>query len=188
MCKIIALCGKKQSGKDTLADYLVNQYGYTRVKIAEKLKLCMTLLFGFTQEQLENAEKDKVDDRWGISPRQAMQFFGTEIMQYKLQELIPSMGRDFFIQSTISDYITKAHSCKIVITDLRFMHEYKALVPYDVYVIHVKRSVVPDATSHHVSEIECDEIPVHHTIMNNGSIKDLHNKLDAMLASVHETN
>ena len=36
--KIIAICGVMRSGKDTIANHLVENYGYENVKIADTLK------------------------------------------------------------------------------------------------------------------------------------------------------
>ena len=136
MAKIIAICGLMRSGKDTVADYICQRKGYTKVHIADTLKKTMHLLFGFTHDQLEGRSKDVIDPNWGITPRAAMQFFGTEVMQYKIQELISSVGRTFWIASLVSQL--KQHPEKIyVISDLRFIHEHDYLKEHfqNVYVI-----------------------------------------------------
>ena len=38
MKRIIAICGTKRSGKDVLANHIVNKYGYTKLSFAEPLK------------------------------------------------------------------------------------------------------------------------------------------------------
>ncbi len=43
--QIIAICGYKRSGKDTIAQYLVKKYNYKHHKITHKLKECIKLLF-----------------------------------------------------------------------------------------------------------------------------------------------
>ena len=43
--KIIAVCGYKRSGKDTIAKYLNKKYNYKHLKITYKLKECLKLLF-----------------------------------------------------------------------------------------------------------------------------------------------
>jgi hypothetical protein len=103
MYNIIAICGAKRSGKDVLSKYLVHKYKYRKLYFAEPLKKAVKELFNFSDIQVgidegENAgcEKDTVDDRWGVSPRQALQFFGTEVLQYKIQELLPTINRYFF--------------------------------------------------------------------------------------------
>jgi len=52
MKKIIAICGAKRSGKDILANHIVNKYGYTRLSFAEPLKELVKLIFNFSDEQV----------------------------------------------------------------------------------------------------------------------------------------
>ena len=107
MKRIIAICGAKRSGKDVLASHIVNKYGYTRLSFAEPLKHIVKLLFDFNDQQVgliegSNDEKDTLDERWGISPRKALQFVGTEILQNKIQELLPNIKRDYFANILLS--------------------------------------------------------------------------------------
>jgi hypothetical protein len=104
MPKIIAICGAKRSGKDLLADHLVNNYNYNRVSFATPLKLAVKALFNFDDEQVGigkdngNNKKDIIDANWGITPRAALQFIGTEIMQDKIQELLPNIKKNFSVE------------------------------------------------------------------------------------------
>lgn len=176
--RIIAICGRRRAGKDTIAEYFV-QRGYTHVKLAGKMKAVMHTLFGFTHDQLESDDKDIVDKRWGITPRQAMQFFGTEVMQYKIQELLPDVGRTFWVNSVLADMVQFPNR-KYVISDMRFMHEYQRLTEHGAYVIKVFKPNQEDNDDldQHVSEKEYLAIPEDFVIQNDGAIADLHNKLD----------
>ena len=100
--KIIALCGYKGSGKDTAAEYLVTKYKYNHYKISEKLKEVIKLLFNLDDNDLEK-NKDEINDKWGIEPRKIMQFIGTDMFQYKLQELFPNIEKTFWIKSLFTD-------------------------------------------------------------------------------------
>lgn len=170
--RIIAICGKKRCGKDTLANHIATTYGYTHVKIASHLKDVMGVLFGFSNTQLELDEKDAIDPRWGITPRQAMQFFGTDIMQYEIQKLLPHVGRTFWIQGLLQKYPEQ----KIVISDLRFPHEYN-MIRSECCIVKIYRDSI-QSTDAHSSETEFENIP--HTILlkNNGSIQQLHSQFD----------
>lgn len=148
---IIAICGKKRSGKDTLADYI----GYQKVKFAQPLKDALAALLGFTYEQLEN-DKEIVDPFWNITPRVAMQTFGE-----KFKEVIP----DIFIKA-----LFKKYPDNIVISDLRFMSEYRAVKERNGIVIKIIRD---ESDDNHISEKELETIPADLTIINNGTIEDL---------------
>lgn len=172
--RIITICGLKRSGKDTLADAFVSKLGYEKIKIAEGLKDMLGVLFGFTEDQLEGCKKDSFDPQWGVTPRQLMQFMGTEIMQYELQKVLPSIGRSFWIQRLVRQHIEKNPHKKYVISDMRFLHEYDTLAPYKPYVIRVHRNAASSNETFHVSETEYTRIPANILFENNGNIANVH--------------
>jgi hypothetical protein len=180
--KIVAVCGLKRSGKDTIAEYLERSMGFLNVKIAGPLKQAVAHTFAFTKDQVEGDMKDDVDPRWGISPRTAMQWFGTDIMQYKAQDIMPGMGRLFWTKHLV----TKIHSYpmdqRIVISDLRFKHELDAMrESFSVFVIKVERSACP-ANDHHVSEEGCTDIAEDAKVTNDGDLGELYEKIRRMTA------
>jgi len=178
---IIALCGNKRSGKDTAANYISSKHGYSHIKISTKLKETLKILFDFTDSQLETDKKEEIDIRYNTTPRKVMQFFGTEIMQYNIQEVIPSIGQNFFVKNVIDNL----HKDKnYVISDLRFYNEYKELHKYDpnLIVIEIKRSeTIPDS---HISENEHIKIPKFFTIYNNSNLLDIETKIDKLLSII----
>lgn len=192
--KIIAICGLKRSGKDTIADYLCSNYGYTKIKIANPLKQGLKVMFGFTDEQLESDKKDEIDPRWEIQPRKIMQFIGTEVMQYQLQQIIPGIGRKVWIRSLIEEYITNSQNPNelFVIPDLRFLHEYEELSKLNAIFWRVDRVTELSKLNHacdlHISEKEYLQIPVSH-IYNNETKHDLFNQIDTKInqISVNQT-
>lgn len=181
--KIIAICGLKRSGKDTIADYLCSNYGYTKIKIANPLKQGLKVMFGFTDEQLESDKKDEIDPCWEVQPRKIMQFIGTEVMQYQLQQIIPGIGRKVWIKSLIEEHISNPlHNDKLfVIPDLRFLHEYEELSKHNAIFWRVDRVTELEKLNHncdiHISEKEYLQIPVSH-IFRNETKKDLFVQID----------
>lgn len=178
---IIAICGRRRSGKDLVADHLGKHHGFSNCKIADKLKKVCQVLFGFTQEEIE-ISKDDVSIKWGVSPRDAMQFLGTEIMQFEIQKLLPGVKREFWVQSMVADHLDKHE--RIVISDLRFLHDIECLrrskhQDTRLTVLRIKRNMPRDAASDtHVSECEVDSMPSDYEIENTGSIDDLLRKVD----------
>ena len=55
-----------QAGKDTIADYLVNEYGFRKTSFATALKEAARAIFGFTEDQLYGPKevKEAVDPFW----------------------------------------------------------------------------------------------------------------------------
>lgn len=192
MISIIAICGEKRSGKDVLAQHLVDNYGYTKISFADPLKKIVKTLFNFTdiqagidEKNCMGHEKDTVDDKWGISPRQALQFFGTEVLQYKIQELLPGIKRNFFAESLISRInLEDNDNKKYVISDLRFLHEYEKIKEYshkfNILTIRVMRPgnywntenlENTGNTNSHISETDYLNIPHDFEIINNSTIE-----------------
>jgi len=189
MPKIIAICGAKRSGKDVLAEHLVNKYNYERVAFANPLKVAVKNLF----KDEGTDRKDIVDERWGITPRAALQFFGTEIMQEKIQELLPNMKRNFFA-NTLKNYIENAENSendkRYVISDLRFIHEHEMLLNMpnisinDIMVIRVIRPSENRAKEQepHISELEYVDIPYDIIMINNGTIDDYIRRFEQIIS------
>ena len=55
--KIIGICGLIGSGKDTIADYLVNIHQFRRESFANSLKDAVAAVFGWDREMLEGRSK-----------------------------------------------------------------------------------------------------------------------------------
>jgi len=203
MSNIIAICGAKRSGKDVLAKHLVATRGFKKLSFAEPLKKVVKELFNFNDIQVgideENAvgdEKEIIDERWGISPRKALQFFGTEIMQHAIDELIPNTNRGFLADILISRI--SCDSCdSYVISDLRFLHEYNKLKSSvkvgkirSLIIVKISRPAVNisevaggvggagGVRDAHISENEFIDIPCDVEIINDGSISDLKDLFD----------
>lgn len=184
MYNIIAICGAKRSGKDVLAKYLINLYNYEKLSFAEPLKKAVKELFNFNDIQVgideENAignEKDIIDDRWGITPRKALQYFGTEIMQYKMNELIPNINRGFFADILLSKIVENKN---YVISDLRFLHEYEKIKGLNIVIIKVVRPSLVKIRDIHISENEYEQIPCNIEILNEGTIEDFINNFELL--------
>jgi dephospho-CoA kinase len=197
MPRIIAICGAKRSGKDVLAEHIVKHHKYERVAFANPLKQAVKALFNFNDEQVETDIKDIVDENWGITPRAALQFFGTEMMQDKIQELLPDIKRNFFA-NTLKNYIAErcdadadGRKTSFVISDMRFLHEYEMLfhIPNirkeDIAVIRVLRptttGIADTASDSHISELEYVNIPYDVVLVNNGTIENYLAKFDKIM-------
>ena len=183
MARIIALCGPKRSGKDTVTNVIMDRlcmtYNMKHVKIADPLKQICKILFQFTDEQLETDMKEEIDPKWGISPRMAMQKLGTDILQYKIEEVLPIRTERQLLVRAMN--IQPQSNTIYVVSDMRFPHEYDYLSRIcPCKVIRVER---PDYTMNdmHASEQSWNHVPYNHKILNDGSINDLHAKVEEIL-------
>jgi len=91
---IIGIGGKKRSGKDTIADFLIKEYGFIKYGFAEPIKEIAKIIFGFDEEQLYGTKKEEIDEVWKIKPRNFFQKFGTDYGQYIFPEHFPNIFKN----------------------------------------------------------------------------------------------
>lgn len=171
--RIVALCGQKRVGKDTVAAFLQASRGYRHLKFTQQLKDGLGRFFGFTPDQMEGPRKDEVDARWGVTPRSVMQWMGTEVMQHELQQLIPGVGRTFWAAQLAARI--REDGGPVVISDMRFLHEYTCLkreFGADLVTVRLRRSLELGADAH-ASETECDSVPADYELLNDGTVDEL---------------
>lgn len=174
----------KRAGKDAIADYIVKAHNYHNIKVASTLKDVIKIMFNMSHDQVEGDTKEVVDSRWGITPRQAMQFVGTEVMQYKIQELMPTVGRYFWIKQLCEKIKESPPTTKFAVSDIRFVHEVEELrrqFGQEVFVLKVMRPCT-DEEDMHASEQEWMHIPCDITISNNGNLIDLYNHVNDLFS------
>jgi len=143
---IIGICGFIGSGKDTIADYLVNFHGYRRESFANSLKDAVAAVFGWDRIMLEGrtnesrAWREKRDEWWSqrlgkdITPRHILQYWGTEVIRNSFHD-------DMWIAS-LENKLRQSND-DIVITDCRFPNEIKSLRSQNAQIIWVQRGDTP---------------------------------------------
>lgn len=181
---IIGFLAKRRSGKDTASDYIVKKYGYTKKAFADSLKKSVQQLFGFTDSQLYTDEKEKIDPNWGVSPRRVFQVFGTDIIRELFPKLLlPGIGSDFHIKR-FDIWYRENKDKNIVISDVRFQNEVDYIRSIGGVVLKIKRPNLDlkENADLHKSESGIDSLENYNgTITNNGSLKDLYEKLDEFI-------
>ena len=172
MPRVIAICGLKRSGKDVLANYISKTYGYSHCKIAHPLKKLISDTFDISEDVLETSKKDEVHQDLNIKPRQLMDFIGTHVFQHEIQKLLPHIGRSFWINKIVRDIKPDDY---VVISDLRFVHEWETLKSFDTLTIKIVR---PFTSSDGLeSEKEIDHIKEDILLVNDGTIEDMCRKV-----------
>jgi hypothetical protein len=77
--KLIGIVGKARSGKSSIAQHLWSEHAFTRIALADPLKLAAQQIFGLSDEQALRDEFKEIEiPFWGMSPRQMFQRIGTE--------------------------------------------------------------------------------------------------------------
>jgi hypothetical protein len=193
---IIGVIGKKRSGKDTIADFLKRKYQFQQGSFAKPIKECCKLIFDWTDEHVYGSLKEVVDPRWGISPRQAMQHFGTDWAQVELCKSFPAFskktGRSLWVKRLLADYLKDGMKNDIVISDARFPHEKKCIEDFakknkvKCYFIRVERDQNKklNEKDNHASEKEMESMGQDIIIKNNGTLEELYAKVKDCIVNV----
>ena len=148
---IIGLCGRAGSGKTSVARFIEEKYGATRLSFAAPLKRMTKELFDFTDEQVygEADVKETIDPRWGISPRTAMQRLGQSARDH--------LGESVWTEAALNK-IGRQRGL-FVIEDLRHLDEANTVSAIGYILrLHCSDSISNDAGTH-PSEVQVDQIP-----------------------------
>jgi hypothetical protein len=204
---IIGICGFIGSGKDTVADYLVNFHEFRRESFASTLKDAVASVFGWDRVMLEGRTKEarewreQVDPWWAerlsmptLTPRWVLQYWGTEVCR-----------KSFHDDIWIASLENKLRNSKdhVVISDCRFPNEIKSIKDSGGSIIWVTRGLLPewydlaiDANKgHNVAFQELKRLKIHasetawvgtefdHVIENDGTIDDLYKQIQSVISN-----
>ena len=166
--KLVAISGKANAGKDTFARMLsahldddsLGMLEVIQIGFADPLKELIGMkVFHFSEKQLWTDEKEKVDLRYNLSPRQVLQQAGVAMRDIYSEVWIQSMIHK------INKFTTKVPSWPdprpdfILVSDLRFKNEMDMIASFDGYKIRIERSesTIPLGMDH-ASETELDNL------------------------------
>lgn len=176
---IIGITGRKRHGKDTIADYLVAHHGYTKMAFADPIRDICRDMFGFTAEQFAD-DKEAIDDRWGISPRRAMQFIGTDLVRAHIHELLPDVGEDFWVKCLMNRVPPGA---RVVVSDVRFPNEAAAIRGVGTLWRVTRPTHVDLEKDMHISETMIGDLQVDVEIDNTDDLASLYRQTEASLGA-----
>lgn len=186
---IIGIAGKKRSGKDTIADFLIKEYGFIKYGFADPIKEIAKIIFGFNEEQLYGDKKGEIDENWKIKPRDFFQKFGTDYGQFIFPEHFPDTfknvnKRSLWVLVFNKWYLKKKREdpyIKVIINDVRFNHEFECIQELGGYIMKVERdnNKIED---NHISENELNfNEEFNYIIKNNGSKEELYEKITEII-------
>ena len=160
---IIGISGKMQSGKDTVADYLVKKYKFKRVAFADKLKEIAKDLFFW------NGDKDNYG-------RKLLQDIGMKMREVKTDVWVN------YILRTLNNEDNREKD--YIITDVRFMNEYELVKLGGNYMWRINRDIKREGdVNNHQSEIDLDNVTDFDAVIdNNGTLAELYAKVDILIS------
>lgn len=144
---VIGFMGYAGVGK-TSACHILKTLSPHEIEIASfasPLKKAVKDLFLFSDSQVYGTleQKEEIDERWGISPRQALQIIGTDC----LRNMIDSR----FHVKRMSEYLQTCKSKIVLIDDIRFADEAELVNQYGK-CFQIQRPGYPKDDIRHASE------------------------------------
>lgn len=204
---IIGICGFIGSGKDTIADYLVNFHEFRRESFASTLKDAVSSVFGWDRTLLEGRTKEarewreQVDPWWAerlamptLTPRWVLQYWGTEVCRKAFHD-------DIWIAS-LENKLRNSRD-HVVISDCRFPNEIASIKNAGGQIIWVRRGDLPEwydvavdanlgsnvalnelkRQKIHASETAWVGTKFDHIIENDGNITELYTKVASVIGN-----
>jgi len=180
MLPLIAFVAGKGAGKSCAAAHLCRAHGYRRLSIGDPLKFALADIFGLSPVQLWGDEKESPDAYWGVSPRRLMQVVGSELFRDRLGELMPQIGHDVWARAFERRLDLAGPSSHIVVDDVRFENEAALIRRRGGILVRLERRP-REPVDGHQSEAVGARISCDFVIDNNGSLKDLHARLNDLI-------
>lgn len=184
---IIGLSGYAQSGKDSVAKVLVNEYQFERVAFADKIR---KLLF----EMNPPLPMGVGNETHTVGLQNFVEIYGWDTAKQNpnVRAMLQNLGvgarkvfgSDFWVDEALPlAYMDGYH---VVVTDVRFQNEADKIKRMGGQLWRVKRPGVK-AVNSHVSEHDLDGYKVDQILNNGGTIEELEllvrQRMDALLAN-----
>jgi len=193
MKSLIGICGFQGSGKDTFAQYLIDNYGFKKLSFASTVKDVASIIFGWDREMLEGytkearVQREMIDSWWAkkldipnFTPRFALQFIGTDLFR-------KHFNSEIWV-SCIEKQLEKYD--KIIITDCRFENEINMIKNNGGIIIKLFRNNIShlyyeiqngfEPLDLHPSEWKWINSKEDYLIVNDSSINELNKKIDIL--------
>ena len=169
---IIGVVGLIGSGKDTVAEYIGENYGFEHESFAATLKDAVAAVFGWERSMLEGkttharAARETVDEWWAerlgmpdLTPRWVLQYWGTDLCRNHFHTDIWVAALEHKVHMSTAD---------IVISDCRFPNEIEVIRKMGGKVIWVQRGYSPDWFNTAIAAAQGNKSAIE--IMNNKNI------------------
>ena len=187
---LIGFSGKKGSGKSYFADYLVNNKLFIKLSFASPLKEITKILFNLSDEDVKDPiKKELINPKFNASPRELMQWLGTDIMREEFNKKFNYSG-SIWIDSVKDKVKTLLDDNKdVVIDDVRFQNEVDMIHSLGGIVINLRNDLdntLNNSTSNHSSENQ--KLTFNYEFVNDKSYSntyDIYLNLDLLFNKHH---
>lgn len=187
---ILGLAAKKQRGKDTLADYLVERHGFEKLSFAGPMKASGAAALGVSVDLLDSLKEnplarvqlveimthdnDIVKVHTDISVREYWQKVGTEAHRE-----IPEFGENVWVDMI---YDKVADGGNYVIIDARFENEQREVKAMGGFVVQIDRPGMDEGDGHKSEQVDHGLADFH--IVNDSTLDDFYARVEETLDAI----
>ena len=182
---VVGITGYAGSGKSTVANYLVEAHGYTRLSFAGPLKKMLRTLDpylvsdnGFVTDRLSAVLHDVYDDElavkegpYGKEYRRLLQVLGTDCIR--------AIDPDFWVKAAVAQMTDE--DGLYVFDDVRFPNEAQVIKDLNKWGLWNVRRSGYEAVNGHTSEQWAGKMDEYQTIYNHGSLGMMYRAVDNAL-------
>jgi hypothetical protein len=195
--RVIALSGWRGSGKDTTANYLVEEYGYRQASFAAKLKDEVASRYGVPREYLDSPTKKEIPlttypvittDAFSeamhllLRAELSSNYWTPRALCIALGSLQRSIDPNYWVRSVAQEIIR--NQIPYVVSDMRYKSEadtLRALIP-DLVTVRINR--FPDIATTEASERDLDDYKFDYSLDNTGTMEQLREQIDSLIVSL----
>jgi len=203
---IVALSGKRRSGKDSVATAMIFQSKSPmfRFALADPLSDMVEVLLSSFQSNswgdYTDSEKDSPFPGIGLTKRELMQYLGTDVFREAIFEKFPQFNPNPYGSIWVNALLNRLRECIsrfgkdplcMIVSDVRFLDEYESLrrfsseIDYAFHSIRVERDIDRTTSSDtHKSEVGVEEIPFDIQVQNDGDLSDLTEKVKGIMKKI----
>ena len=176
---LIGVSGKAGSGKDTIGDYLVKEYAFKKIALADPIKRLVKDVFALDDHAVyDRVAREQSLQRWPKwSVRTLLQFIGTELFREKIDDSVWVKSLWYKIQDD------KANN--YVCPDIRFPNELNYFMENakdgEFFSFKVTRPGYDGNVGLKGHASEAHDLEGDFQIINNGTYETLYNKVDDIM-------
>ncbi len=212
MARIISITGNMGVGKDTMADYIVQKYGFVKISMADPFKRIAKEIYEFSDEQLwgPSEARNKDDTRYPrpdgtyLTARIVTQLLGAELSRLAYPEtwivymkrVIKKIEAGYFYTEKQGAYEVPGEKSEykgIIINSCRFRNEIQGIKDMGGIAVRLKRPAIDSevflkaGVGNHVSESEQLALPddfFNYVLEVPEGIEAYHREIDAFMKTV----
>lgn len=160
--KVIGLVGYPRTGKDAIAEKLVEDHGFVRLAFGDSVKRLLLAIDPSYNNNLAVLEK-----------RKASGIYETREKIQNLGQVLRNFREDFWVDTLREEFMELPEDASVIITDIRYQNEFHFVKDVGGEVVGVERPGYGPVNGHE-SEVNTGVLLEHagRTILNSTTIQD----------------